>query len=82
MRMLNVSTEMLLKQAKYCLMHNLPLLVPSNGKCPNCHTSIFADHERMTIGISKGYTTEDATTTHIKQCPHCMYIFEERGKDK
>ena len=33
----------------------------------------------MVGGESKGYTAEEAASTHIKQCPHCMYIF---GKEK
>ena len=74
---LNVSVELMLKQVKYCLTNNLPSYAPKNGICPNCRTSIYEDKELLVGGISKGYTAEDAEKTHIKQCPHCMYVFKE-----
>ena len=73
---LNVSIEYGLKQAKYCLSNNLPMYAPMSGTCPNCRKCIYEDFERMAGGISRGYTEEVASNTHIKQCPHCMYIFE------
>ena len=73
--MLNISIEHRLKQAKYCLMNNLPMRAPGGGICPNCKRNIYEDFKRMSGGVSKGYTIEDAANTYIKQCPHCMYLF-------
>jgi len=76
---LNISIEASLKQTKYCLTNNLTMSAPSGGICPNCRKSIYKDYERMTIGVSSGYTLDEASSTHITQCPHCMYVFKERA---
>lgn len=65
-----------------CLMKNLPTYAPSNGICPNCRKKIYLDYERQVGGISKGYTSEEAGTVHIKQCPHCMYVFEKEKENE
>ena len=65
-----------------CLIKDLPVYAPINGICPNCHRSIYEDLERQVGGISKGYTAEEAGTVHIKQCPHCMYIFEKEKESE
>lgn len=74
---MNISIELTLKQTKYCLANNLPMVAPGSGICPNCRKSIYMDYERMAGGMSKGYTVEQAESEHIKQCPHCMRIFEK-----
>ena len=74
---MNISIESSIKQMKYCLANNLTMKAPSNGKCPNCGKNIYTDYERMVGGISQGYTIEEASNQLIKQCPHCMCIFEK-----
>ena len=63
-------------------MKNLPMYAPGNGICKNCNRSIYVDLERQVGGISKGYTSEEAGNVHIKQCPHCMYIFEKEKENE
>jgi len=49
-------------QERYCERHGLPMFVPRNGLCFNCHQP----------AIDSFY---DASTRHITSCPHCRRSF-------
>ena len=66
-------------QRQYCRENDLPMFIPSDGKCFRCGKDIFKDAEKINFAgekcLSWGYSLEEAANNLITGCPHCYQTF-------